>query len=122
MNFSLIVFSSLSLALVIALGLQGLETKTNPLASSSQEIKIGHSPSSELLVDDPENNRFWRNTQNGWQLIELPAKILPPVFRPARPMPRIHPFQVTMLISLAALAAMAWASDEWDWGRLVGDE
>lgn len=119
MNFSLLFLSSLSLALLIA---QGLETDTSPVASSSQEINIGHSPSPESLVDDPANNRFWRNTQNGWQLIELPAEILPPVFRPARPIPRIHPFQVTMLISLAALAAMTWASDEWDWGRLAGDE
>lgn len=52
----------------------------------------------------------------------MPVLIPAPEFRLARPVPRIHPFQVTMLISLAALAAIAWASDEWDWGRLVDDE
>ena len=119
MNFSLLFFSNLTLALLIA---QGPENGTGPIASFSQEIKSGQAPSPDTLIDDPANNRYWRMTQNGWQLIELPAKILMPVFRPARPIPRIHPFQATMLISLAALAAMAWASDEWDWGRLVEDK
>jgi hypothetical protein len=72
--------------------------------------------------DDPQRNLYWRMTRHGWRQIELPARELPPTYRIPRPLPRIHPFQASMLIVLATLAAIAWASDEWDWGRLVEDE
>ncbi len=117
MNFSLSIFSSFTLALLIA---QGQESGS-PKQSLSNEINSRTLIRPESLVDDPEQNLFWRMTRNGWQQIEMPRAILSPVFQLARPSPPIHPFQVTVLISLAALAAMAWASDEWDWERLVED-
>ncbi len=71
--------------------------------------------------DDPSRNLYWRLTKNGWQYVYIePPELVPAVIQPAFP-PAVHPAVVTMLIALAALAAVAWASDEWDWQRMVGE-
>lgn len=36
--------------------------------------------------------------------------------------PIIHPIQMFSLILLAVLAAMTWASEEWDWDRFIKAE
>jgi hypothetical protein len=70
-------------------------------------------------VWNPQENRQWRRTQKGWQQIEFP--VAPPIHDMNLPRPAIaiHPFQVSMLLLLGVLAAIVWASDEWEWSRLV---
>lgn len=67
-------------------------------------------------------NYVWRKTQNGWQQIPLDEKPLVHVLELPHQRPRIHPFSVASLTLLLTLAAIAWASSEWDWCRFVGEE
>jgi len=69
----------------------------------------------------PQVNHVWRRTPDGWK--QVPLKPLPFVHAMEIPeqRPRIHPFSVASLTLLLSLAAMAWASNEWDWARFVGD-
>ena len=53
-----------------------------------------------------------------WHLVRPPEashRLPTPVFN-------FHPVYVTMLVLFAILAAVCWASDEWDWARLVEDD
>jgi hypothetical protein len=78
-------------------------------------------PGPNRLLDRPCVSGFvWRKTHEGWQQIPLVSR--PSVHYLVLPeqRPRLHPFSVASLTLLAALAAMAWASSEWDWSRLAG--
>ena len=70
----------------------------------------------------PRPNHVWRKTAGGWQQIPVESTELVHVLELPHERPRIHPFSVASLTLLLALAAMAWASSEWDWCRLVGED
>ena len=64
-------------------------------------------------------NHEWRKTRLGWQQIRVRPDshihpVNPPGYRPA-----FHPILVSALILLLSLVALSWASDEWNWNRLV---
>lgn len=69
--------------------------------------------------DVPSKNLYWRLTKDGWQYVHIePPELVPAAIQPVLP-PAVHPVIVTMLIALGAVAAVAWASDEWDWHRVI---
>lgn len=68
-----------------------------------------------------EPNHQWRKTKLGWRQIPVgPESTIHRLNIPER-RPPIHPFQIASLILLSVLAAVSWASDEWNWCRLVGE-
>ncbi len=69
-----------------------------------------------------EPNHTWQETSDGWQQVPMRSqKNVHVMTLPPQP-PRVHPFSIASLILLLTLAAMTWASSEWDWCRLIGAE
>ncbi|HMP80912.1 MAG TPA: hypothetical protein PKD54_15760 [Pirellulaceae bacterium] len=60
----------------------------------------------------------WRYTRFGWE--DANAWVAVPAIPTAKPM--IHPIAVSVLILFAALAAMLWASEEYDFDRLFAGQ
>lgn len=78
----------------------------------------GHRTRVQAAVWNPQENRQWRHTRDGWREIEIARQPAIQYLNLPRPAPLVHPFRITLLLLLSVLAAVAWASDEWDWGRL----
>ncbi len=70
----------------------------------------------------PRPNHVWRKTQDGWKQIPLDPLPFVHQFDLPQQRPKVHPFSIASLTLLLCLAAMAWASSEWEWQRFVGEE
>ncbi|MDG2014614.1 MAG: hypothetical protein P8J33_13995 [Pirellulaceae bacterium] len=67
-------------------------------------------------------NHTWQKTPEGWQQVPMRSQNNVHVLTLPHEPPRVHPFSIASLILLLTLAAMTWASSEWDWCRLIGAE
>ncbi len=66
----------------------------------------------------------WRYTRQGWKRIAIsdPVKKTHLIRVPPHQPLSVHPIQISMLILLSAFGMIAWASDEWDWARLIHEQ
>ena len=70
----------------------------------------------------PRPNHEWRKTRLGWQQVPIRPEPEEHLIEIPPGKPLVHPIQAASLILLLTLAAMTWASDEWDWKRFIEDE
>ena len=90
--------------------------------SRSQPVKTWQASFRRTQEFPPMKDHVWRNTPEGWTQIRIePLPFTHKLELPYRP-PSLHPFSVASLILLMCLAAMAWASSEWDWQRFIADD
>jgi hypothetical protein len=68
---------------------------------------------------NPDESRKWRRTRKGWQRIDVSGAPVIHQLQLPRPERPIHPLPIGALVFLATAAAVSWASDEWDWHRVL---
>ena len=116
------------IALILATGLpvvfcadaSGQTARVQSASHSPRGVKVVHATFQQRSTTlPPRPNHVWRHTDGGWQQIPMEPKSLVHVLSIPDQRPGIHPFSVASLTLLLALAAMTWASNEWDWDRLV---
>ena len=104
---------------------------TTCLAASAKEQwvrpwqQIAQEPTSKAESINPSSAAeplfVWQQTAEGWRRHYLDStEFYYSIFAPEPTLIVVHPLQLTLLIGFASLFAMLWASDEWEWGRMVG--
>ncbi|MFK7769740.1 MAG: hypothetical protein AB8B55_21210 [Mariniblastus sp.] len=72
------------------------------------------------LVTSSEVGTTWRRTKDGWQ--DSTTWSNGDQFVPRKSFQSIHPFVWAAIVLLSVIAAMIWASNEWEISRLFEEE
>ena len=95
------------------------QVMTGPGSPSRIDAKAGFAVYQTPAASQQETTLEWRHTGEGWQ--RIPIENPPAIHLLSLPhrLPVVHPIRFAILVLLSVLMALAWSSDEWQWGRLV---